>query len=266
MSVLQLDQRLSVPGLRHANVDPLKRFEKPSVPELDPAYYGLTEADMEAVFNTGSLVGPEQMPLREILRALRETYCGSIGVEYMYITDAGAEALDPAAPRGDPRAAELLGRTSSASSSSALTAAETLEKYLHTRYVGQKRFSLEGGESLIPLLDDLLQRAGEQGIQEMVIGMAHRGRLNVLVNTMGKMPKDLFSEFEGKHADQLPAGRRQVPHGLLVGHHHAGRADAPDAGVQPVAPGDRQPGGGGLGARAPAPPHATARASRCCRC
>ena len=87
-----------------------------------------------------------------------------------------------------------------------MTAAETLEKYLHTRYVGQKRFSLEGGESLIPLLDNLLQRAGEKGIQETVIGMAHRGRLNVLVNTMGKMPKDLFSEFEGKHADNLPAG------------------------------------------------------------
>ena len=83
-----------------------------------------------------------------------------------------------------------------------LTAAETLEHYLHTRYVGQKRFSLEGGESLIPLLDDLLQRAGASGVQELVIGMAHRGRLNVLVNTLGKMPKDLFAEFEGKHDDR----------------------------------------------------------------
>jgi 2-oxoglutarate dehydrogenase E1 component len=87
-----------------------------------------------------------------------------------------------------------------------LTAAETLEKYLHTRYVGQKRFSLEGGESLIPLLDHLLQKAGEKGVQETVIGMAHRGRLNVLVNTLGKMPKDLFSEFEGKPVEQLPMG------------------------------------------------------------
>ena len=87
-----------------------------------------------------------------------------------------------------------------------LTAAETLERYLHTRYVGQTRFSLEGGDSLIPMLDNLLQRAGAAGVQELVIGMAHRGRLNVLVNTLGKMPKDLFSEFEGKHDRAVLAG------------------------------------------------------------
>src|SRR5262245_28869702 len=87
VSVLQLINAHRFLGLRHANIDPLKRFPKPDVPELEPSYYGLTDADMEAVFNTGSLVGPEQMPLREILRAVRETYCGSVGVEYMYISD-----------------------------------------------------------------------------------------------------------------------------------------------------------------------------------
>jgi 2-oxoglutarate dehydrogenase E1 component len=205
VSVLQLINAYRFLGLRHANVDPLKRFPKPEIPELDPAYYGLTEADMDSVFNTGSLVGAEQLPLREILRALRETYCGSIGVEYMYISDVAQKRWvqsrfegvrsTPSYPPDYKR--HILER---------VTAAETLEKYLHTRYVGQKRFSLEGGESLIPLLDNLLQRAGEKGIQETVIGMAHRGRLNVLVNTMGKMPKDLFSEFEGQHADSFPAG------------------------------------------------------------
>jgi len=205
VSVLQLINAYRFLGLRHANVDPLKRFPKPEVPELDPAYYGLTEADMNSVFNTGSLVGPDQLPLREILRAVRETYCGSIGIEYMYMSDVAQKRwiqarfetirTTPSFPPDQKR--HILER---------VTAAETLEKYLHTRYVGQKRFSLEGGDSLVPLLDSLLQRAGEKGIQETVIGMAHRGRLNVLVNTMGKMPKDLFSEFEGKHADSFPAG------------------------------------------------------------
>ena len=146
-----------------------------------------------------------------------------------------------------------------------LTAAETLERYLHTRYVGQKRFSGEGGETLIPMLDHLIQNAGAAGVQEIVIGMAHRGRLNVLVNTLGKMPNDLFSEFEGKHAAGAAGGRREVPPGLLVGLITPGRPDAPHARVQSVAPRDREPGGRGLGARAPAPPRRHARATRCCR-
>ena len=205
VAVLQLINAHRFLGVRHANVDPLKRFEKPPVPELDPEFYGLGEGDMDTPFNTGSLVGPEQMPLREIVRAVRETYCGSIGVEYMYISDVQQkrwiqqqfESVRSQPGFSPDLKRHLLER---------LTAGETLEKYLHTRYVGQKRFSLEGGESLIPLLDHLLQKSGEKGVQETVIGMAHRGRLNVLVNTLGKMPKDLFSEFEGKPVEQLPMG------------------------------------------------------------
>ncbi len=205
VSVLQLINAHRFLGLRYADLDPLKRFPRPEVPELEPGFYGFTDSDMDSVFNTGSLVGPEQLPLREILRAVRETYCGSIGVEYMYISDVAQkrwiqsrfESVRSTPSFSPDQKRHILER---------LSAAETLEKYLHTRYVGQKRFSLEGGDSLIPLLDTLLQRAGEQGIQETVIGMAHRGRLNVLVNTMGKMPKDLFSEFEGKHSENLLAG------------------------------------------------------------
>ncbi len=192
-------------GARWAQLDPLKRQPRPQIPELEPAFYDLTEADMETVFNTGTLVGPERMTLREILQALRETYCSSIGVEYMYMSDMAQkrwiqQRLESC--RSHPNLApevkkRILER---------LTAAETLEKYLHTRYVGQKRFSLEGGESLISAMDEVVQRAGAHGVQELVIGMAHRGRLNVLVNTLGKNPKELFSEFEGKHVSELSAG------------------------------------------------------------
>jgi 2-oxoglutarate dehydrogenase E1 component len=205
VSVLQLINAYRFLGVRHAAVDPLKRFEKPVVPELDPAYYGLTDADMNLVFNSGSLVGPDQMPLREILRAVKETYCGPIGIEYMYITDTAQKRWIQQRFEGC-RSQPNYDADYKRHVMERVTAAETLEKYLHTRYVGQKRFSLEGGDSLIPLLDVLLQRAGAKGIQETVIGMAHRGRLNVLVNTLGKMPKDLFSEFEGKHAEHLPMG------------------------------------------------------------
>ncbi|HZF24327.1 MAG TPA: 2-oxoglutarate dehydrogenase E1 component, partial [Burkholderiales bacterium] len=192
-------------GVLLAQLDPLKRREPPHIAELEPAYYDLTEADMDTVFNTGSLIGPEQATLREIIKALQETYCGTLGVEYMYMSSRVEkvwiqERLEPirSKPSYSPDyKRHILER---------LTAAEGLERHLHTRYVGQKRFSLEGSEMLIPMLDNLLQRAGEAGVQELVIGMAHRGRLNVLVNTLGKMPKDLFTEFEGKHDDALLAG------------------------------------------------------------
>ena len=203
--VLQLITAHRTLGVRHANLDPLGRVEKPYIPELDPAYYGLTEADMNTVFNTGTLVWKREATLGEILQFLKDTYCRSIGVEYMYMADMTQkrwvqERLESirSTPQYDTEFKKhILER---------LTAAETLEKYMHTRYVGQKRFSGEGGESLIPELDVLLQRAGKAGVQELVIGMAHRGRLNVLVNTLGKMPKNLFAEFEGEHDPDLLVG------------------------------------------------------------
>ena len=157
------------------------------------------------MFSTGTLVGPREMKFCDILRFLQETYCRSIGYEYMYMSDIPQK-------RWLQERAESIRSTPSYDAAykkhilERVTAAETLERYLHTRYVGQTRFSLEGGDSLIPMLDNLLQRAGAAGVQELVIGMAHRGRLNVLVNTLGKMPKDLFSEFEGKHETSVLAG------------------------------------------------------------
>jgi len=193
-------------GQRWADLDPLKRAEREAIPDLDPAFYGFTDADHETVFNTNNtFFRRETMPLRELLNALRETYCGSIGAEFMYLTDQTQkrwwqERLEGVRSKPNFSVAEkkhILDR---------LTAAEGLERFLHTKYVGQKRFSLEGGESFILAMDRVIQQAGAKGVQEIVIGMAHRGRLNVLVNTLGKMPKDLFAEFDHTAPEDLPAG------------------------------------------------------------
>ncbi len=194
-------------GARWADLDPLKRLERPKIPELEPAFYDLNESDMDTTFSATNTYfsKAEQMTLREILQALRETYCGTIGAEIMHITQPvekrwwqeRLESLRGKATFTAEQKKHILDR---------LTAAEGLERYLHTKYVGQKRFSLEGGESFIASMDEVIQRAGTQGVQEIVIGMAHRGRLNVLVNTLGKMPKDLFAEFEHTAPEQLPAG------------------------------------------------------------
>ena len=193
-------------GQRWADLDPLKRTERPNIPELEPSFYGFTDADMETVFDTSNtFFGKDRMSLRELLNALRETYSGTLGVEYMYTTEMAEkrwwqqklESIRSKPNMTAEKKKHILDR---------LTAAEGLERYLHTKYVGQKRFSLEGGESFIAAMDELIQSAGQQGVQEIVIGMAHRGRLNVLVNTLGKMPGMLFAEFDHTAPEDLPAG------------------------------------------------------------
>jgi 2-oxoglutarate dehydrogenase E1 component len=198
VKVLELITAYRFLGVRHATVDPLRRFDHPEVPELDPAHYGLTPADMALEFNTGNLMGPEKATLAEILQILRATYCGNLGSEYRYISDSAQKNWLQQEIEGC-RARLTFTADQKRLILQRLTAAETLERYLHTRFTGQKRFSLEGGETLIPLLDHLVQLAGDKGVQEMVIGMAHRGRLNVLVNTVCKQPGELFREFEGVH-------------------------------------------------------------------
>ncbi len=205
VGVLQLINAYRFLGNRNARLDPLERHPLPVVPELDPAHYGLTEADLDAVFDTGSLVGPPRATLRDILAAVRATYCGNVGVEYMYLTGTEQKRWIQKRFEGS-RSRISLDPHHKIKLLQHVTAAEILERYLHTRYVGQKRFSLEGGECLIPCMNEIIQGAGAVGTREIVIGMAHRGRLNVLVNCLGKMPKDLFSEFEGKHADELSSG------------------------------------------------------------
>src|SRR5438046_524764 len=207
--VLRLMSKYRTLGVFQADLDPLKRRERPYIADLDIKTYGFTDADLEAEFDVGSYRGAPggagRMRLRDLIVALQETYCGTFAAEYIYMSDTPQkrfiqEGIEPL--RSRPKYApefrrHILER---------VTAAETLERYLGTKYVGQKRFSGEGGDSMIPMLDYLIQKAGAAGIQEMVIGMAHRGRLNVLVNTLGKMPSNLFSEFEGKEEEELSAG------------------------------------------------------------
>jgi 2-oxoglutarate dehydrogenase E1 component len=203
--VLQLINAYRFRGHQHARTDPLQRFDARPIPELSLDFHDLSEADLDTVFNTGSLVGPEEATLQEILFALNRTYCGTVGAEYMHITDTmekrwlqqRLESVQAHPGLTNEMRRWLLAR---------LTAAEGIERYLHARYVGQKRFSLEGAESLIPLMGELINRAGAGGVREIVIGMSHRGRLNMLVNILGKAPAELFSEFEGRHAMRLAAG------------------------------------------------------------
>lgn len=172
-------------------------------PDLDPAYYGLSELDMDTLFDSGTLAGNEQLALRDIMTNLKQTYCGSIGSEYMHIVDTSTRRwiinrLE------STKAGLVLTSEKKHWLLKLLTAAEGIERHLHNKFVGQKRFSLEGGESLIAILDELTQNAGEKGVKEIVIGMAHRGRLNVLVNILGKSPASLFNEFAG--TSQLSPG------------------------------------------------------------
>jgi 2-oxoglutarate dehydrogenase E1 component len=206
VAVTQLIAAYRYLGSRWANLDPLQRQERPPIPELDPAFYGFSEADLDTKFNiSNTYFGQETASLRDLLNMLRDTYCRAVGAEFMYVSD-------PTEKRWLQEKLESIRSTPAFTAEKKkhilerLTAAEGLERYLHTKYVGAKRFSLEGGESFIASMDEVIQRAGEQGVQEIVIGMAHRGRLNVLVNTLGKAPSELFEEFEGKHADDLPSG------------------------------------------------------------
>ena len=180
-----------------AALDPLGMAVRPPAPDLDLAFHGLGDGDLDREFEVATYFGAPKFKLRDLLARLQATYSGHIGAEFMHISDAAQrhwmqQRLEGAAGRfglSDDDRRRVLER---------LTAAEGLERYLHTKYVGQKRFSLEGGDSLIPLMDTLVRRGGAGGVKDVVVGMAHRGRLNVLINTLGKPTEKLFAEFEGK--------------------------------------------------------------------
>jgi 2-oxoglutarate dehydrogenase E1 component len=205
MGVTQLINAYRLRGHQRAKVDPLERFAPAEVRELELYDHGLSEADLDTAFSTGNLHGPDSAPLRDIIDHLNRTYCSSVGYEFMHVPhttrkewlQARVESVASKPALSADSKKWLLDR---------LTAAEGLEKYLHSKYVGQKRFSLEGGENLITMMSEIVRRGGDHGIKELVIGMAHRGRLNVLVNILGKKPADLFSEFEGKRNELLSAG------------------------------------------------------------
>ncbi len=206
VKVLQLINAFRFRGHQNANLDPLGLWKQEPVPDLDPAFHNLTKADFDETFNVGSFaIGSETMRLSELFDALKRIYCGSIGAEYMHITNTEEKRwLQQRLESVD--VSKLFSADEKRRFLADLTAAEGLERYLGAKFPGAKRFSLEGGDSLIPMLKDLIRHAGKQDTREVVLGMAHRGRLNVLVNLFGKKPADLFDEFAGKHKDHLGTG------------------------------------------------------------
>ncbi len=181
-----------------AEIDPINTMPRGESQELDLSQYELSDADLDSEFDTGDLGGGGRKPLRKILDYLVEAYCGPIGYEFRYLTSAEQRKWLMREIEKEPVRPNLT-RDDRLRVLTKLIAAEGLERYLHKRYVGQKRFSLEGGDSLIPMLSELIQRFGRKEVKEVIIGMAHRGRLNVLVNILGKSPAELFSEFEGDY-------------------------------------------------------------------
>lgn len=207
IAVLRLISAYRIQGSGAAKLDPLGLKKPRNADGLSPEAHGLSNADMAVQFSLGEgdFGGATKLTLADIISKLQQTYCGHIGVEYMYIENREerqwirnyfeSRLSTPKFSADEKR--YILKQ---------LTASETLERYLHTKYVGQKRFSVEGGESAIAGLNYLVQNAGKDGVEEIIIGMAHRGRLNVLVNTLGKQPADLFAEFEGRYDTKLPSG------------------------------------------------------------
>ncbi len=205
VNVLELIQAYRAHGHQYASIDPLGLWKQATIDHLNLAKYGLDKMDYDTEFRTGSMFGATSKSLKQIIEELEQTYCANIGSEFMHISDPGQkqwiqQRLEStlATPEfSEDRKKQIL---------SALTAAEGLEKYLHNKFPGAKRFSLEGGDSLMPMLEEMVQRAGSAGVKEVVLGMAHRGRLNVLVNLMGKKPEELFAEFAGKSVVEQGSG------------------------------------------------------------
>jgi len=207
-AVAELVRQYRTCGHIAAAIDPFGR-ERPMPPLLSPQAHGLTDADLDTPFDLPGLPFDGPAPLREIAGMLDETYCGCVGVEYMHIEDeAERQWLAERIERSRNRAA--LSDEEKRILLKELVDAESFEKFLHTRYPGEKRFSLEGSESIIPTLHALVEEAGEQGAEEVVIGMAHRGRLNVLRNIMGKTPEQIFTEFEDTWEEDFVEGGGDV--------------------------------------------------------
>jgi 2-oxoglutarate dehydrogenase E1 component len=208
--VQQLIQAYRTFGHLMADVDPLEYVQR-SHPDLDVVTHGLTLWDLDREFATGGFGGKKFMPLRKILGILRDSYCRSVGVEYMYIQDPRErEWIQNKVEVGYAK----LPREEQLRVLRKLNSAESFESFLHTKFVGQKRFSLEGGESVIPLLDAVVSAAAERGLDEVCIGMPHRGRLNVLANVAGKSAGQIFQEFQGHYAENQVQGSGDVKYHL----------------------------------------------------
>ncbi len=205
MQVQLLIDAYRASGHKRAKLDPLQmQVHHKVLPELTLEYHHLSQADLDEVFESSIADFPEAS-LKEMIQRLEKIYCGSIGAEYMHVgTEEELDWLMQYLEAGLPNLKYTVEKSKHILN--LLNKAEGLERYLHTKYVGQKRFSLEGGDSLIPMMDELIQCASVRGAKEVIIGMAHRGRLNVLINILGKAPNSLFKEFEGKAPIELISG------------------------------------------------------------
>jgi 2-oxoglutarate decarboxylase len=221
--VLQLINMYRVRGHLIANLDPLKSKPPTMHPELDPASWGLTIWDLERHFVTGGLAGKRELPLGEILHILRDAYCRTGTVEYMHNAQTDEKQWIQEHVEGVPHE---LPKEDQLHILHKLNEAEAFERFLHNKYTGHKRFSLEGGESLIPMMDALLDRAADAGMDAVVMGMSHRGRLNVLANTVGKSYAEIFSEFEGNLDPTLTQGSGDVKYHLGAVGKHVARSGA----------------------------------------
>jgi 2-oxoglutarate dehydrogenase E1 component len=227
--VQQLINMYRVRGHLIANLDPLGRKEPKTHPELDIQHWGLSIWDLDRDFPTGGLAGSRTMALRDIMGVLRDAYARTIGVEYMHIQDPDEKAFiqehvekPPHASTTSSGAGELT-LDEKTQILESLNAAEAFEKFLHTKYLGQKRFSLEGGESLIPMIEFLFEAAAGNDVEEVVLGMSHRGRLNVLANLVGKSYGQIFREFEGELDPNVPQGSGDVKYHLGATGKHVTR-------------------------------------------
>ncbi|AMA64897.1 2-oxoglutarate dehydrogenase E1 component [Candidatus Arsenophonus lipoptenae] len=205
--VIELINAFRFKGHQNANFDPLGIWKQPIVPDLDPIFYGLTKTDLENTFNIGLFAGKQtNIKLSELYIILKRIYCSSIGIEYMHMTNIEEQHWMQQHIEINTPINETFSAEEKIQFLSELIAAEGLEHFLGRKFPGAKRFSLEGGDSLIPMLKNLIQYSSQKETREIVIGMAHRGRLNVLVNVLGKYPKELFDEFLGKHRNNSGTG------------------------------------------------------------
>ncbi|MGH8496399.1 MAG: 2-oxoglutarate dehydrogenase E1 component [Gammaproteobacteria bacterium] len=215
-AVSRLIQTWSLRGHQVADIDPLGLMERHTPRVLEPSHFGLTEADLDTEFSASGLADTAagaDMKLRDILALLERIYAGKIGADFAHVSRS-KERLWLRERLESGLVSEYLADDEKRALLASLTRAEGIERYLHTRFVGQKRFSLEGGESLTPMIEDLIQQGGARGVREIIIGMAHRGRINVLVNVLGKSPEDLFSEFEGHYDPKAQPGSGDVKYHL----------------------------------------------------
>ncbi|MBE2898668.1 2-oxoglutarate dehydrogenase E1 component [Pasteurellaceae bacterium 20609_3] len=217
--ILQYINAYRYRGHLRADLDPLKMWQRLSVPNLDYQFYGLEDKNLDEEFNIGRYVyDQENITLRELSEKLHATYCGTIGLEFMHVHNV--EMRDWLQKKMEARIAKPhFSQEEKITYLQELTAAEGLERYLGAKFPGAKRFSLEGSDAFIPLMKEIIRHAGKFGAQDIVMGMAHRGRLNMLVNVLGKKPVELFDEFAGKHSNEERTGDVKYHQGFSSNFH-----------------------------------------------